>query len=173
MRKRDGFTLIELLVVISISSILFGIGYASYRSYTQRQILMSAGRDIVSGLKTAQNKAAAGEKPASCTDAQALDGYRFLLASDGSGGYYYQIYAYCSGNVISFPQFDLPESVTYAPAPGAVFFKSLTQGTGRIVNNGTEDSWVETGLTVTLTQTGTNSIITIVVSPTREITENF
>ena len=41
-----GYTLIEILVVISIMAILFTVGFAGYRDFSRRQVLLGAVNQI-------------------------------------------------------------------------------------------------------------------------------
>ncbi|MBL7036743.1 prepilin-type N-terminal cleavage/methylation domain-containing protein [Candidatus Microgenomates bacterium] len=85
-----GYTLIELLVGITIISIVFTIGYASFREFSRRQALTGITKIIKGDLRLAQQLALTGEKPAvgACTT---LQGYTFAPSSDS-----YTLVANCS-----------------------------------------------------------------------------
>jgi len=79
-----GFTLIELLVSLVVISILFGVGYANFRRYAQRQELWRAARQIEGDLRLAQSYALAGK------DAKKEDGSN--LCDSGTYFYGYRFY---------------------------------------------------------------------------------
>lgn len=60
MAKR-GFTLIEIIVVTSILSILALMGVETIIGFQKNAILESTARELVSTIRTAQNKSLAGE----------------------------------------------------------------------------------------------------------------
>ncbi len=64
-KSRLGFTLIELLVVISIMGVFVGGGIASYRRFNQQQVLLEAGKRMMTTLRQAQSNASSGVKPQS------------------------------------------------------------------------------------------------------------
>jgi len=139
------YTLIELLIGISIISIIFSIGFASYRDFSRRQALTGVTKKIVSDLRTLQQKALAGEKPTDCTT---LDGYKINISS-GS----YSLYADCSSDIF-LDTVDLTEDgVTLTSTPvNTITFKVLGQGTNL--------TSVET-ITITNTKIDKSTVITV------------
>lgn len=92
----SGFTLVELMVFATIASLLFGLGYANYRNYAQRQAFLSFVRQIDGDLQMAKNLASSGTKPSpECDDPLVLDGYRFVW---NGVDYEYSIVPVCSGS---------------------------------------------------------------------------
>lgn len=88
-----GFTLVEMLVVVSIMGVVFGGSIAGYNAFNQHQVLVNAGKELVSQLRQAQVDARSGIKPTgSCSR---LDGYR---VSSGSNSTQYTVTAVCNGN---------------------------------------------------------------------------
>ncbi len=83
-----GFTLIELLVSVLIISILFSLGYANFRRYSQKQAVWAAARQIEGDIRKAQSYAMAGK--GTCSSGYLL-GYQFRWISDTS----YQIRGVC------------------------------------------------------------------------------
>jgi prepilin-type N-terminal cleavage/methylation domain-containing protein len=121
--KNNAYTLIELLIGISIISIIFSVGFASYRDFSRRQALTGVTKKIVSDLRTLQQKALAGEKPAGCTT---LDGYKVNISSDS-----YSLYADCSSDIL-IKTVDLIEdgaTLTSTATNNTITFKVLGQGT--------------------------------------------
>ena len=124
MGKNKGFTLIELLVSITILGILLGIGIAAYNEFNKTQTVKQVALNLKNDLRQAQNKAMAGEKPAS--GCGVLNGYEVSFTATS-----YSFYAKCSpgpsyGTATSGT---LPTSVNLAVSPaGPVLFKVLGQG---------------------------------------------
>ena len=79
-KNLTGYTLIELLVGISIVGIIFSVGYAGFRQFSQRQQLAGVAKSITSDIQLIKQKALTGEKPSggACTK---LDGYTFFPSS--------------------------------------------------------------------------------------------
>lgn len=148
--NRVGYTLIELLVGISVIGIIFGIGFASYREFSRRQVLAQAASNLRSNLRLAQQKALAGEKPTGCTET--LLGYTVSVTSSS-----YSVYADCTTQ-------DPPaetrnfSGITVTTGTGTILFKILGQGT----NLGGDRA-----ITLKQTQGGATAVIT--VTPSGEI----
>lgn len=120
--KNHAYTLIELLIGISIISIIFSVGFASYRDFSRRQALTGVTKAIVSDLRLIQQKSLSGEKPDSCTT---LLGYQMDITSLTS----YDLVAVCLTNVV-VKTVDLTEDeVTISSSVDPVQFKVLGQGT--------------------------------------------
>lgn len=77
-----GFTLIELLISVTIMALMVGGGVAAFITFNQRQGVQAAGQELKTYLRTAQQKASASDKPASCTGR--LEGYRLSLLAGSS-----------------------------------------------------------------------------------------
>src|SRR3989344_978797 len=60
--KPNGFTIVELLAVMVILSILVTLGFPRFRSFTARQNLNLAQKDLISKLQTAQSRSVDGLK---------------------------------------------------------------------------------------------------------------
>ena len=121
MKKLSGYTLIELLVAITVISIVFAIGYASFREFSRRQALTGIVRSVTSDLRLAQQLSLTGEKPetGSCTT---LEGYSF---APNSGNY--TVTANCSNADRLIKTVTLESGVTISGP--TVQFKVLGQGT--------------------------------------------
>ncbi len=118
------YTLIEILVSLTIVSLIFGVGYISFREFSRRQALAGAARSLRGDLRLAQEQALAGKKPIGCT---VLGGYRFSTASESV----YSIMAGCSNGDFSIGKdsVSFPSGVAMSPIPGNILFKVLGQGT--------------------------------------------
>jgi prepilin-type N-terminal cleavage/methylation domain-containing protein len=68
LRFRNGYTLIEIIIVVTIMGLLVGASIAGFNTLNQRQTVLSAGREVVSIMRTAQQRAAAGIKPEGTCD---------------------------------------------------------------------------------------------------------
>ncbi len=65
-KSAQGFTFVELMVTITIGMILVAGGLAAYRGAGEREELKQAGFSFQTNLKSFQQKALSGEKPAGC-----------------------------------------------------------------------------------------------------------
>lgn len=61
-----GFTLIELIVAVSIMGLVMGGGIAGYRSFNERQQLITTGKEVLVALRKTQADAVAGVKSTNC-----------------------------------------------------------------------------------------------------------
>lgn len=157
---RKGYTLIELLVGLAILGLIFGVGYANFRDYSRRQAVVSAERDLRSDLRLAQEQALAGQKPAGCN--VVLNAYKFKILSSTQ----YEIDANCAGGDIVVKAVTLPGTITFTspagPFPFVINFKVLGVGT---------DLPSGTSVTITLKQSQTGAIKTLIINYTGEIRE--
>jgi prepilin-type N-terminal cleavage/methylation domain-containing protein len=120
---KKAYTLIELLIVISITGIIFGIGYFGFREFSRRQVLASTTSALVTNLRLAQERALAGDKPEGCSGN--LEGYEVVFNSTS-----YTIQAVCESGKIEIKKVDLPEAIFLAlPSVNPILFKVLAQGT--------------------------------------------
>jgi type II secretion system protein H len=144
-----GYTLIEILIVFVIVGILFTIGYSSFQDYSRQQALLNVVRSIQTDLRSAQESAIAGNKPAGCS--VLLNGYQFSVTSANT----YEIDANCTSNRIQVKTITLPAGITIAnPNPNPVVFKALAQGTNIAKN-------ASASVVITQTLTGKTRTITI------------
>ena len=157
--KRNGFTLIEILVVLTITGILFGVGFASYRDFSRRQSIQGTAKMVQGDLRKAQQNAMSGLKPEDpkCNDPQILNGYNFNVDPSGTN---YTILANCSGgNVIIGDAINLPSGITISSSLNPILFKVLGTGTNVPI----------AGSTIILTQDVTNNKSTIFVGSAGDI----
>ncbi len=129
-----GYTIIELLIVVMVMVMVFGLGVIRYRDFQRRQALSAAARTLITDLRFAQERALAGNKPATCTT---LSGYVLHRVSASS----YDIRVRC----LPGPTDSVTKSETEvgfaSKHPGItlsvfsdVFFKVLGEGVGSAVS---------------------------------------
>lgn len=123
--KKNGYTLIELLAVLAITGFVFTLGYGGFRTYSQRQQVVSLVRAINADLRLAQEQSIAGKKPTGCTTT--LVGYKFNIDSVGSR---YTVAASCLNADVVIKTVNMPPGFTIAaPATNPILFKPLGLGT--------------------------------------------
>lgn len=140
LSKTSGITVIEMMVVLVIMTIIFSLGFANFRNYSQKQILYQAKRQVEGDMNLAKEYALAGKKPeAGCVP---LDGYRWTYKDTTA----YSVFADCgtSTNVsigkdlVTLPsgismtvndQSNPPPTVPPIPVDNSVLFKVLGHGT--------------------------------------------
>lgn len=156
----SGYTLIEVLVAISILSLLFLAGMASYREFSRRQALVSVVRQVKADLRLTQQYAIASKKPAGCT---VLDGYYFRVVPSDR----YRISYYCDPTATLEKEVVLPSGITISGlAPNltpsnTIWFKTL--------GDGTNIPTVPGSTVITITQTTTSESLTVTVTSGGEI----
>lgn len=151
-----GFTLIELLVGITVTSIVFTVGYAGFREFSRRQALTGVTKMVVADLRQIQQLALTGQKPTGGVSCLKLIGYSFVR----TGASVYELRANCDNTLITgSPILTSPvikttnlNGVTFTATTASTMFKVLGQGTNLNAVN---------SLTFTHTATNTNAIITI------------
>jgi len=163
---RNGYTLIEILAAMSIAALIFAIGYVNFRDFSRRQALAGYARNLKGDLRLAQQEALTGKKPTDALDKcvddtdvtrPTLSGYNFRVVSTSI----YTIEAVCSGGTIEIKRVVLGTDMTLgAPNPNPILFKILGQGT---------NITTASPASITLTQTGTANVATIIVTASGEI----
>lgn len=122
MKNESAYTLIELLVGISIISIIFLVGFASFREFSRRQELDGVTKNVYADLRLAQQLALTGDKPEACST-DTLEGYIFSPSSKS-----YSIIADCNTLPdVEVKKIDITDPVTLSGSN--VEFKVLGQGT--------------------------------------------
>ena len=84
IRRNNGFTLIELMVVFSLMAIVSGIGFASFSSYSQKQMVNQAAQDIKLIFDNAKFNALSSVKESSSCSNGTLVGYKIVICSNSS-----------------------------------------------------------------------------------------
>lgn len=155
MQTAKGFTLIELLVGITITSIVFSVGYSGFREFSRRQALTGVTKAAVADLRQIQQLALTGQKPAGVTCLK-LIGYSFVRTAAGS----YELRASCDNTiVVSSPITTNPviktvtlNGTTFTAAPSTtILFKVLGQGTSLAADNNLVFTHIATGTSGTIT----------------------
>lgn len=111
-RSVAGFTLIEMVVVVGLMGLLLGGSIVGYRKFNDRQLVIQAGKEFISVLRTAQKRASVGDKPdvVGCNGGQTLDGYRVQALSDEST---YTLSAVCDGSSVSTQSYSIASAVIF------------------------------------------------------------
>lgn len=133
-KNLKGYTFIELLVVITITVIVFTIGYSGYREFSRRQDLTGVSKNLIGDLRLIQQLSLTGQKPEGSTCTK-LMGYTFTRNSATN----YTMSANCdNGGIISnveIKNVDLPNDVSFTVTTPSTQFKVLGQGTSLSANN--------------------------------------
>lgn len=159
MKWKKGYTIIEILVALSITGIIFGSGFVSFRDFSRRQLLNGTVRSLKTDLRLAQEYALIGKKPddAKCNEPNFLYGYRFFVRTSSQ----YIIRAYCSPvpGQVNVKIVDLPSDISIsAPSTNPITFNALGEGTD-----------LTGDVTITVTQLSTGKALPIIVSMGGEI----
>lgn len=149
-----GYTLIELVVVIAIIGLLVGGSIAGYNTLNKRQTTTNAGRELISVMRTAQERAVSGKKPTVCDQ---LVGYSVSGVSNGTS---YALNSVCivgGATVSSLVQtYQLPTGVKFSGA----FSTQFNVQTGGA-----------SGTTGDITLTSSTNTYTLTVGPAGDLTE--
>lgn len=146
-RKTKGYTLIELLVVITISIIVFSIGFVGYREFSRRQDLAGVKKNLMADLRLIQQLSLTGQKPSGVT-CTTLNGHTFTITSTTS----YQLVSNCTEGNTVIKTVSFTNGVTLAATTASTQFKILGQGTSLSASN-----------TITLTNSYSGNTSTVVV----------
>lgn len=121
--KQRGFTIIELMITIVIGGILIAGGVAAYRGLGDRQSVKQAGLSFQTDLKSYQQKALSGQKPAVCGGSDRLTGYQVSYVDEQT----YSVEAICELTDVEPTEVSLPDPVTFSAAfaPAQIFFPVL------------------------------------------------
>lgn len=124
-RFKSGYTLVEILIGLTIISIVFSIGVASYREFSRRQELNGYIKKTISDIRLIQQKALSGQKPdASLGSCTRLDAYSLVT----NGGSSYSIVANCVNGNVTIKSVDLG-NITVTATTAVTRFKVLGLGT--------------------------------------------
>lgn len=128
-KHRQGSTLIEILVVGLIIVLLSGVSLVGYNRFQERQTVVRTARDLVTDLRSAQQRALAGEKPAGwCNGAsERLAGWQLKFTSVTLTSTTYELGAVCSSGGISAGKTVTTAGATVSGGtPATLFFSALT-----------------------------------------------
>lgn len=122
-----GYSIIELLVVISIMIIIFTLGLANYKNFSQKQKLENIASQIKGDLRLAQEYASGARKTGVCTE---LHGYTFSR----NGSSRYEVRQNCDANACNagdvIKSITLPTGITLSNF-SCFRFNVLGRGTDR------------------------------------------
>lgn len=154
----SAYTFIEILVALTIVSLIFGIGYVSFRDFSRRQALQGVVRTIRGDLRLAQEQAISGQKPQDvfCDSPDTLSGFYFDLITPNN----YRLVAQCSGGNVTSKDVSIAADISITSNQDPIVFKVLGQGT---------NVPQATPAIITLTQAGTSNRATITITSTGEI----
>src|SRR5258706_9884401 len=102
MKKTKGYTLIELIVVIAIIGLMTGASIAGFNTLNKRQTVLNGGRELMSVMRTAQQRAASGIKPTQCDH---LVGYKVSGSANSSS---YSLSTVCTDITAVIKSYKLP-----------------------------------------------------------------
>ena len=156
--KGNGYTLIELLIGLSVIGLIFSFGFVSFREFSRRQSLISAGRTLTGQLRLTQELALSGNKPDDplCNSPKILHGYQIKIVTNSN----YVIEASCGSGNVQVKNINLSVNISIStPTPNPILFKVLGQGT----NIDAPDA------TITLTQVQSGATRDIVITKSGEI----
>lgn len=119
----SGFTILELLVVFSLMTVISGIGFLSFVSYSRNQILIQAASDLRQAVELARFNAQSNVKPAVC-GSDSLESYTLkfcthnncLGISGTTDGQSYVMLATCGAQNPLILSKKLPQNVTFVDA---------------------------------------------------------
>lgn len=83
-KHHKGFSLIELIVTISLVSVISAGGMAAYNKFTERQRIVSAGKELENLFREAQKKAQSGDKPEQCGESTTLKSWSVSINASNS-----------------------------------------------------------------------------------------
>ncbi len=109
-KRPTGYTLIELIIVITIMGLLVGASIAGFNTLNKRQTATNAGKELMSVMRTAQERAVSGIKPTTCDQ---LVGYS-VNGTANSGTYTLKSVCMVGGSSTSsvVKTYQLPTGVT-------------------------------------------------------------
>ncbi len=145
MRKRlscssKGFTIIELLVVFSVISIIAGVGFATFSSYSDSQSLTDSIRRLQTLVEDGKNSALSGVIPKSTASgaviscATSVSEYRIGICESApdcnSGGVDYELVLVCGIQEYVLKTGNFSSDVSYGQSSASscrsISFRSLT-----------------------------------------------
>src|SRR3989304_4061483 len=110
----SGFTLIELLVVFTLASIVSGIGFASFASYSRRQVVIQAAANFKQTVDLARFNALSSVKPTTvCGETDELSNFKVVIINNVD----YEMSVTCGIEHVQVAK-TLPQNVTFSNVPG-------------------------------------------------------
>ncbi|MBI4091697.1 MAG: type II secretion system protein [Candidatus Levybacteria bacterium] len=127
-----GFTLVELLVVFSLVSIVSGIGFASFASYSRRQVVVQAAANFKQTVDLARFNALSQVKPATCGSTDELSSFKVNVCSNAicqTSGVDYELNVTCAGLEQVQDTKILPQNITFSDVVGSPTCANITFNT--------------------------------------------
>ena len=129
VKSKTGFTLIELLVVFTLVSIVSGIGFASFVSYSRRQVVVQAAADFKQTADLARFNAFSQVKPATCGETFELLNFKVNVCPNAicqTSGVDYEMNLTCGGLEQVQHTKILPKNITFSEVVGSPICANLT-----------------------------------------------
>lgn len=123
---RSGYTLIEILIVVTLIGLLTGASIAGFNALNSRQTVISAGKEIVSMMRTAQQRASAGIKPENCDQLEGYSVSALALAQD------YALSGVCTNRTVVIKTAKLPVNVFFQSGFSVLFGTQAGGASGNI-----------------------------------------
>lgn len=126
---KRGFTLIELLVVFALVSIVSGIGFASFVSYSRRQVVVQSAQNFKQAVDLARFNALSHVKPTVCSASDELSNFKVNVCSNAicqTSGVNYEMNVTCAGLEQVQITKTLPQNVTFSNVVGSPTCGTLT-----------------------------------------------
>lgn len=132
LTSNRGFTLIELLVTFTLITIITGIGFASFASYSRRQAVVQVAADFKETIGLARFNALSQVKPSICGSTDELSNFKVNVCPNAicqTVSVDYEMNATCEGLEHVQTTKRLPQNITLANVVGSPNCASLTFNT--------------------------------------------
>lgn len=136
---KSGFTLVELLVVITLISLISGLGFISFNSYSKSQAIKQTGDNLKQAINVARFDAVSSVKPASsisggeCTSSDQLMSYKFNFCDNTTcistnPNIDYEVVAICGAKSLVVKAEQLARGISFSSAgiDPSILCKSIT-----------------------------------------------
>lgn len=118
---KRGFSLIELLVAFTLITLITGVGFASFVTYSRSQIIIQAAANIKQNLELTRSNASSFVKPEVCgTDTLSSYNVNFCSNTTCISGDEYEMTVECGGVETLVDSYTLPDNVAIENIPGGI-----------------------------------------------------
>lgn len=127
--SKKGFSLIELLVVFSLMTIVSGVGFAAFSSYSTRQIVVQSAGNLKEVIDEARFSALSSVRPTVCAADDALSSYSVIFCNNAlcsTNGASYELTVLCGGQAHVIKSQVLPDNVSFSNVSGSPTCGTLT-----------------------------------------------